>query len=209
METIQLEHGTHKCFDYIINSLLSYSFISAGLNSYFGSERPKKNDEIALGGNPEVSNLALSFRPFEILDPIFRGSWPKKIELLVHKLPNNANINTHNKIPRGTVLTGTGYALGFNMMSSFVSFYENVKDKTEELFGRDPYNWPPTLNFYRVIRNAFSHNGVINFTNRNASPVTWRNLSYSPSDNGSQILFKDLACVEIILLMIEFDNALI
>ncbi|MDY6987749.1 MAG: hypothetical protein SWQ30_06800 [Thermodesulfobacteriota bacterium] len=209
METIQLDRGIHKSFDYIVNSLLSYSFIGAGLNSYVGCNMPRQNAEIAMGGNPKVSNLAIGFRPFRILETIFRGGWPNNIELLVYKLPNNSNINAHPKIPRANVLTGAGYALGFNMMSSFVSFYESVKERTEEKFGANPNNWPATLNFCRVIRNAFSHNGVIDFRNKKAAAVSWRSLRYSPSDNGSQILFRDLACAEIILLMVEFDAFLV
>jgi len=60
-------------------------------------------------------------------------------------------------------------------------------------------------NFGRIVRNAFVHGGKIDFKNKRAKPVSWRNLSYSPADNGRQIIFQDLTAVEIIILMEDMD----
>lgn len=89
--------------------------------------------------------------------------------------------------------------------SAFVNFFERNKSTIETKFGQNPSSWPPELNFARVIRNAYSHGGQIHFTSPSASPVTWRGIRYSYSDNGKSIHDK-IYLPEIIELMKEIEK---
>lgn len=88
----------------------------------------------------------------------------------------------------------------------FLMFFERYNDWLDENLG-DAKNWPPTLNFARVVRNAIAH-GKIKIRNPAAPPVTWRGLTYSYADNGSQIVGTDLKLGEILALMFDANDAL-
>ena len=88
----------------------------------------------------------------------------------------------------------------------FLMFFERYNDWLNVNKG-DAKNWPPTLNFARVVRNGVAH-GKINIRNPEASPVTWRGLTYSYADNGKQIIGTDLKLGEMIVLMFDANDAL-
>ena len=71
----------------------------------------------------------------------------------------------------------------------------------------DKQQWPQIWNFGRIMRNACSHNSKIYFENNRAVPVSWKGLTYSPSDNGHPI-FEDIGPADLIFLIIEMDIAL-
>ncbi len=85
-------------------------------------------------------------------------------------------------------------------------FFERYNDWLNVNKG-EAKNWPPTLNFARVVRNGVAH-GKINIRNPEASPVTWRGLTYSYADNGKQIIGTDLKLGEMIVLMFDANDAL-
>ena len=68
-------------------------------------------------------------------------------------------------------------------------------------------NWPMTLNFARLVRNAIAHGGI-KINNPNSPPVTWKTLSYSHADNGRKIIGLDLGLGDLIGLMIEANEEL-
>jgi hypothetical protein len=92
--------------------------------------------------------------------------------------------------------------------SAFVTFFESRKDKIETKYSKDLSKWPSVLNFARVIRNAYSHKGQIHFLNPAAASVSWRTLTYSPSDNGKSI-HTEIFVPEIIALMKEVEQQII
>lgn len=89
--------------------------------------------------------------------------------------------------------------------SAFVNFYETIKPSIEAKFTQNTNSWPSELNFARVIRNAYSHGGNIHFANNLAPTVSWKSLTYSPSDNGKSI-HTDIYLVEVIELMKEIQK---
>jgi hypothetical protein len=91
--------------------------------------------------------------------------------------------------------------------SAFVRYFESLRPTIEANHTADPQQWPSALNFARVVRNAFAHGGQITFRSLTAPGVSWRSLTYTPADNGRQILYQDMTAVEIILLMQDMDSA--
>lgn len=90
----------------------------------------------------------------------------------------------------------------------FLMFFERYNDWLNAAYGRDSTEkWPATLNFARVIRNACAH-GAITFRNPNANSVKWRDLTYSPADNGKPIIGTDLKLGEILALMFDASDTL-
>lgn len=88
--------------------------------------------------------------------------------------------------------------------SAFVHFFELIRDKIETKYSSNTLKWPDDLNFARVIRNAYSHGGNIHFLSPTAGAVSWRGLTYSPSNNGKSI-HTDLYVGEIIELMKDIE----
>jgi hypothetical protein len=88
----------------------------------------------------------------------------------------------------------------------FLAFFERYNEWLKQKMG-DAINWPPTLNFCRVVRNACAH-GAIHFQNPSAPPVTWRGLSFGPADNGRPIIGHDLRIGDMIGLMFEANEEL-
>jgi hypothetical protein len=66
----------------------------------------------------------------------------------------------------------------------------------------DVRNWSPILNFARVVRNSAAH-GKVKFENPNAQAVSWRNLTYSPQDNGRQLIGADMRLGDVLGLSFE------
>ena len=113
--------------------------------------------------------------------------------------------------PDASAILGLG-AVG-HLLQSFgqaltTAFFEQCREDLERKFGTEVSGWPAVWNFGRVVRNAMSHGGKVHFTNSGASPVSWKGLTYSPADNGRQILHSDLWPGDIFDLIIEMDSHL-
>lgn len=88
----------------------------------------------------------------------------------------------------------------------FLMFFERYNDWLDKALG-EAVNWPPTLNFARVVRNSVAH-GKITIRNPAAEPVSWRDLTYSYPDNGRKIVGEDVSVGEIIALIFDASDAL-
>lgn len=69
--------------------------------------------------------------------------------------------------------------------------------------------WPMTVDFGRLVRNAASHGGRIDQRNPSYRSLTWNGLTYSPADNGKQIIGREIFLGDILTLMIEMDDELV
>jgi hypothetical protein len=88
----------------------------------------------------------------------------------------------------------------------FLSFFERYNMwLTTNL---DAVNWPMTLKFARVVRNAVAHHGTIKIKDPSTPPVTWHGLSYSHTDNEKKIVGFDLEIGEFLGLMFEVKEEL-
>jgi hypothetical protein len=88
----------------------------------------------------------------------------------------------------------------------FIMFFERYNVWLKSNHG-DPVNWPAVLNFCRVVRNACAH-GSIDFRNLQTAPVSWRGLSFGPSDNGRHIIGTEVSAGDILGLMFEASTEL-
>jgi len=186
----------HRFFDSIVLYFGSLTSLALGTTlQKIGNLKPLgATDEIILHGKSTVTNVEIMFKPYDILNPIVLGKWPSTIELYDRPLSS--------EIPeRFDKISGTKRFQLLQSQLAFIHYYEKVKAN----LGDDTQNWPDIWNFGRVVRNSFAHGGKINFTNPRALSVSWKTLTYSPTDNGREIMPKDLTPVELIYLMKEME----
>ena len=149
-----------------------------------------------------ATNEELRFFPHSVLALIIANSWPTETE--VEYLPFTAP----DDVPEHPVqLTGLNRVHERMIEGAFQSYFEKVRPQVEQRFGTTTTQWPDVWNFGRIIRNAMSHGGQINFRNPRAASVNWQNLTYSPADNGKQIMYIDLTPVEVLRLLEDMDAA--
>lgn len=158
-------------------------------------------DYLALEGKPAVSGIELHFYPHRTLTTLAANGWPSSLSFDEYPL-NQAS-------PKHSIqLTGLQRVHGAMISNAFVQYFEANRSLAEAKFSKDTQRWPMEWNFGRVVRNALVHKGSIRIDNKNASAVTWKSLSYSHSENGKQILYRDVTAVELVLLMEEMDALL-
>ncbi len=115
---------------------------------------------------------------------------------------------TEDTITSGISTLGLTLVLRQATAAVFLAYFERYNEWLDENLGTDAHvNWPMTLNFARVVRNAASH-GKINIRNPRAPPVTWRGLAYAQADNGKQDFGEDLYTGDIIQLMLQTGDEL-
>jgi hypothetical protein len=186
------------------NNLVSFFASVSALGTAFNAQAQGVSggyghlDFIALQGNSNVSGIELHFYPFDLLGTLVSNRWPKQLELCEHQIPK---VPPHHPIN----LTGLHGVHGSMISSAFVQYFEQNRHLVESKFTSSTENWPMVWNFGRVIRNALVHKGTINIKSHSAPPIVWRTLSYSQADNGKLVLYQELTCVELILLMEDLD----
>ena len=140
----------------------------------------------------------LKFYPSNLLEQFFNNLvWPEQIRLDEEPvmIDSSARLNL-------SVYERPLYAFAQAM---FVNYFERYRSNIEHIYGNHTSRWPMEWNFARVVRNSVAHSGCIYFRSPSASPVSWRGLTYSPSDNGRNVLFDDLWCGDLIYLMMDMD----
>ena len=76
-------------------------------------------------------------------------------------------------------------------------------------YGEKTRPWPPIFQFIRAIRNFISHSsGKVHFDYKNDPAVSWHHLRYSVKDEGRQVIGGDIDIAELIILLVEFGDAL-
>jgi hypothetical protein len=207
----------HNFYDYLVNfisslclgiGLRNHRIISSGtypdkgrllesLSLFYNKDR-----ELKLQGISTASNLELIIRPYELLNTLASDIWPTEIKF------DESPLSDETKGMRQPVNLPVTFLLHAQLIkSTFIAYYEQFSLVIKMKYGTIQ-NWPSVWNFGRVVRNAFVHNGIITIRDLNAPPVSWGKLSYSAANNGQNILYADLAVVEIILLMEEMDSHL-
>lgn len=199
----------HGFFNHLAAFLAAYSSISQGvLAQHHGSVlRYRVGEKIGFGGGG-AAEVALAFEPRALMDLLVSDGWPTTIEFEVHVPEHGKQLEDLPQVPKEHVLSGIGGVVGIIITAQFVSYFEEYRPIVEATYGDQPQNWPPAWNFGRVVRNAFSHGGKIDIRNANATPVTWRGISYDYNSNCLELLFNDLGIVEIIYLLEDLDISL-
>ncbi|HLD04465.1 MAG TPA: hypothetical protein VJG90_01985 [Candidatus Nanoarchaeia archaeon] len=190
----------HKFFDELLPFICGLSacgiaFISSGDTTKVISA----DATVTLYGSPKGINQGLIFNPNELLKSIHTNKWPTLIE--INELPVPFERESSNRDIYGILKI-----VEYMAQAAFIQYYEKVVYLIRSKYGGDPLQWPPVLNFARVIRNAFSHGGKIHFDNKVSYSVNWRTLTYSYADQDREIMYKDISAVEIIYLMQDMDE---
>ena len=202
MSTLIYTQNQHRFFDDLVTLLTSLASFATQMDIYKHGHCKGLNldDSMILEGCTIPTNLI--FWPHKVMPILASGEWPTQLELT--KAPHKSGIPksisfelSSDEIKDVTALTTQG---------SFIRYYETMISQVEKKFGPNTIDWPQIWNFGRVVRNAFAHGGKITFKNPKASNVSWKNITYSPSDNGRQIMYKDIGHVEVIYLMDEMDS---
>lgn len=190
----------HRFFDSLVAFTASVSSLGLAIDAQACgvAKSYSSSDYLTLEGSSKASGVEFRFFPIALMTTLVQNGWPSSLafeELAINSAPP----------PKAITLTGLQGVHGAMISSAFVKYFEEYRSLVEARCTKDVKNWPSVWNFGRVIRNALAHKGQIKFDNQNASPVIWRKLKYSPSDNGKQVLYQDMTSVELILLMEEMD----
>ncbi len=198
MRTIIID-ASQKFFYEMVVFFGAFSALGSGLIAqHGGSVRCFRPGEcIKILGSSHVSNEELLFCPYDIFNPILAGGWPGIIEIRFEPIIK-AKPASFKKI------TGIRRLHMTLIQIAFINYFEKTKPIIKNKYGT---NWPPVWNFASVIRNALAHGGRIRIDDPDAKRVSWMTLTYSPLDNGKQIMYQDIRPVELILLMVEMDSA--
>ena len=187
---MELELGQARAFTFIAD-LISYQVMLFGLT------------EMPLG---ETSNSIFACRTANM--DLHVPMWDFAASPLTGVFPQSFCIFTQEKMPEpdGPSIHGV-QSLSERLTCAIYSvFAEGLCDWVKSNHDGDAKNWPPIINFGRVVRNAIVHGGKINFTNPNADPVHWRGLTFSPADNGTVAINAGLLSGgDLILLMLEME----
>jgi len=163
---------------------------------------------MAFEGNPKGVDEILTFVPHSLMEFIAKDTWPTVLEFGERPITDAQTLRKKSKNDISFQGESTHLIQELIIMSNFVYYYESVKDSIEKKYGQNPWQWPGTLNFARIIRNAFAHGGKINIKNPNDPPVHWKQYIYSHQNNGQQIIPNDINMPEIIFLLKEIDGLL-
>ena len=202
IRTIAINSEDYLFFDELMVILISNtSFVMAReiVNGVRNQHHTQSQFPFAAINKKEV----YSYSYYQLLTKIYDREPINEIEIRV----TEKVITNIENIPGSTFLN---HAQTFNFIrkvisSSYISFYEKVIGLIEAKYGKD--SLPDDLNFARVVRNAFAHDGKIYIKNRNTPAVSWEGIVYSRENNGKSI-FDDFFVVEIIDLMCTINEYL-
>lgn len=194
--------GQQRFFDELVSFLAAFGSLATALRFYSGETPAALGPHQVIGfQGSHVSNLSLSYAPGAILSEIAQNRLPSTIQMV--EGPRTA-VSPEDPSSLTIVVELSISLIG----STLIRYYESVIPAVRNRFGTDSTNWPGVWNFGRVIRNALAHHGGrINFDNSRAQPVSWKSLTFSPADNGRQVMFVDITTTEVILLMEDMDAA--
>jgi hypothetical protein len=194
------QRAQHRFFDSLVAFTASVSSLGVALAAQRNGSASgfPPNEYVALTGNPAVAGVEFHFYPHNMLSTLVSNGWPTT--LVIDESPINPSLTAHP-----LTLTGLQGVHGAMIANAFVKYFEETRLLAEAKYSKDTQQWPAVWNFGRVMRNALGHKGEIKFKNPKAQPVAWKSLSYSPSDNGRLVLYKDVTAVELILLMEDMD----
>lgn len=151
---------------------------------------------------PKIFDYAVAIPLLGPLEIAFRGDLPEGIDIgLIDLADAQGELEGPTK-----VTSGFGSVMNHIMQPIFLGFFERYNVWLTATSG-EAVNWPMTLNFARVVRNAVAH-GAINFRNPRTPPVSWKSLTYTYADRGRRIIPDDLGPTDLIGLMIEADEEL-
>jgi hypothetical protein len=197
----RIYNGKHRLFELISDLLIITSSISKAFNFTAGKWVTYNIGDVA---SFESNQFPLEVK-LPLVGPIelaLDGLKPNSIALGFQKI--SADQQTKPPANNTNLQTVLNHVVG----SIFTTFYENHATWISANVHGDKSKWPPPYGFARVVRNAFSHGGVINIDNPKTPDMSWHNLTYGPAQNKRQIIGMDLPFADIIILIVEMRDDL-
>ena len=139
--------------------------------------------------------VELEFMPEEVLGPMTQGRWPSTINLRFHERTGSPSVTSS--------LSAVQLLMASLYEHAFIAYFENSRPEIEAKHGRVA-NWPNTLTFGRIVRNAFADGGNIDI--RDSATAAWGGITYSASCNGRRVVYNDLSQGDLTLLMVDMDK---
>ena len=200
LETIRIEQSS-RLFEPINDLLIILTAIGYAM-SQMGEGAVHLHDESNARLVPEAFDFGLVVPTGKALKIAIAGGRPNAIEIVLCPL-EEARLPFTIPSVSTSGLQSVIFAVG---QPIFLMFFERYNVWLTDNLG-DATNWPMTLNFARVVRNAIAH-GKINIRSKAAPAVSWKSLSYSHADSGRQIIGTDMNIADLIGLMLEADEEL-
>jgi hypothetical protein len=187
-----LRRGEHSFFDDLLTFLVAISSIGATYGAHSGrNARWRPQESVTFSGIGRGNRLNVVFYPSDAMDAFAQGSWPDVLRLFVEEQTRRdpqEDFDAPNFV--SPLLTAV-----------FVRYYQRIADDYPEAMNSD------IGHFARLVRNAFAHDGSVRMALQGVR-ARWRDIEYSPDDNGKRILGVDLGPVEIFQLMFDLDALL-
>ncbi len=209
---IEFRRDKHRFFDDLLTMLNSMSSLAAAMECVINEPSLSRifiDSSYPIAIYSVIEKKGLEFHPYALLK-IMSGNdkWPARFVEFTEVPYYDGSLEQLN--PGAFALSSSSFFHTIELItqSAFIRYYETLVPEVEDKFGSDPQRWPSVWNFARVIRNAFAHGGKIYFQKPISPIVSWKTQTYSPSDNGRQIMGKDISHGDIILLMAEMDAAI-
>jgi hypothetical protein len=194
-DRLRVYSDEHGFFEPLLTFLISSSAIgitTTMLSPGMPFKMAVPEQRLTMSGMAHVANCAFLIWSLPILQGVTSGVWPKRLEIV--ERPGSF---VNSKDAKRTGFPSAWSTRLFEPM--FLQYFESQKPERPR---------SRLWEFGTVIRNACAHNGLIDIRKSNAAAVSWRTLSYSPTDNGKRIWFADMTAVELILLMEDLDAEL-
>jgi hypothetical protein len=86
-----------------------------------------------------------------------------------------------------------------------VAYHERHRDEIEKQYPAGRMVWPSAWQMSWALRNAASHNGRV-FKKPTQQPVSWRGLTFSPSDEATITLLELVNGGDLLALMIDMEE---
>lgn len=195
----------HTFFNEFVAILCSHASFSATLFTMKTSDELNAladSNGLLLIYESTTIDMCLSWKPYSTLKLISENLWPSKVELILF---DRNHVKTRKNDKFNLTNNESSKLHQLNIQSSFTSYYERFKPLLWKKFNKAE-EWPNTWRFARIVRNAYSHDGKIDIRNQNTEPVSWKTLTYGPSDNGKDITGSDITIVDIFFLMLDMDK---
>lgn len=186
-----------KYFDDVANYLITLVSLTLAAELYVTGKAARYAPSHRIQLDAKQAGKRMLINPHTLLDEVFALRWPAELTFDEEavEIPTSAILNLG-------ALERPLYALEQSM---FVNYFERERATIEETYEANTDAWPGEWNFARVVRNSVAHNNAVFFANPKAAPVSWRDLTYSPADNGRRVLNGDLWAADLIYLMIDLD----
>ena len=162
--------------------------------------RPPKPDRLALPS--QIMDMQVLIPLDGFMGPALLGNAPQEIQI---DFATGGPRNVPAPESKARILNGLMTNL---LCAQFVLFISEHWEWIRTKYGHDYTRWPATLDFARVVRNAASHGGCLEFQNPRAKPVTWRGTTYDPIMNGKKVIGPDLWVPDLLILMVDVSDIL-